>query len=85
MKKLEVDSDVLFFAFKYAIKRKSHAPRVVMTNIACNLKSLNDEELKRYIKEIEKCNEFGFENDKKLWESLKEEMKKELISRNCGF
>lgn len=81
MKKVEVHKDILFFAFKYAIKRKSYAPKIVMTNIMYNLKELDNLDLKRYIKEIEECKEFGFNNDKELWESLKKEMYRELSFR----
>lgn len=79
--KIKVDNDILFFAFRYALGRKSIAPTTVMTNIICNLKNISDNDLNRYILEIKECNDYGMDIDKKNWLNLKKEIENELNYR----
>lgn len=85
MQEIVVDTHTLFFAFKYALGRKSAAPSIVMTAIIKNMEKLNDVELKRYIKEIEECKDYGLDTDKENWLNLKKDLETELEFRNRKY
>lgn len=85
MQEIVVDTHTLFFAFKYALGRKSAAPSIVMTAIIKNMEKLNDVELKRYIKEIEECKDYGLDTDKENWLNLKKDLEAELEFRNRKY
>lgn len=85
MQEIVVDAHTLFFAFKYALGRKSAAPSIVMTAIINNIKNLDDNEIKRYIKEIENCKDFGLDTDKENWLNLKKDLEDELEFRNRKY
>lgn len=81
MSEMIIDNNILFFAFRYALGRKSTAPSMVITAILRNLKNIEDIDIERYIKEISNCNDFGMEIDKKNWISLKKDLEMELELR----
>lgn len=85
MQEIVVDTHTLFFAFKYALGRKSAAPSIVMTAIIKNMEKLNDVELRRYIKEIEECKDYGLDTDKENWLNLKKDLEDELEFRNRKY
>lgn len=85
MQEIVVDAHTLFFAFKYALGRKSAAPSIVMTAIINNIENLDDNEIKRYIKEIENCKDFGLDIDKENWLRLKKDLEDELEFRNRKY
>ena len=80
MDKIIVDTHTLFFAFRYALGRKSAAPSIVMTSIINNVNKLEDAELERYIKEISECQDYGIYEEN--WLKLKEDLEFELKLRN---
>ena len=80
MDKIVVDTHTLFFAFKYALGRKSAAPFIVMTSIINNIDKLDVAELERYINEISKCKDYGTYEDS--WLKLKKDLEFELKLRN---
>lgn len=81
-KKLKVDRDVLFFAFRYALGRKSFAPSTVTANIKANINEISTGDIRAYIKEIEECVNFGMEMDKQHWLNFKSELESEINKRN---
>ena len=85
MDKIIVDTHTLFFAFRYALGRKSAAPSIVMTAIIRNIEKLDDIELKRYIKEIETCENYGMDSDKENWLNLKKDLEAELEFRHRKY
>jgi len=85
VQEIVVDAHTLFFAFKYALGRKSAAPSIVMTAIIKNMEKLSDVELRRYIKEIEECKDYGLDTDKENWLSLKKDLEAELEFRNRKY
>lgn len=82
MENLSVDSNSLFFAFRYSLGRKSYAPSIVMTDIIKNIKKISTADLKRYVFEINECNDLGMEIDKANWMNLKRDIEIELSCRN---
>lgn len=81
MSKIPVDSDILFYSLRYALKRVSNAPEVVMTNIYYNLKNLKKVDLKRMLKEINKYKDKGFISKSKLWITIARDIEEELDIR----
>lgn len=81
MDKIIVDNNTLFFAFKYALGRKSAAPNIVMTAIIKNIEKLDEVDIKRYINEIENCKDFGTEDNENNWLNLKKDLECELKFR----
>lgn len=81
MSQIQVDTDVLYFALKYSLTRRSHAPSIIRTNILRNYKDMSNNDLVKIIKEIENKEEFICSEDKELWLNLIEYIKKELKIR----
>lgn len=78
---LQVDREVLFFAFRYALGRMSYAPNVVMDNMRANLSKLSIGDLKAYIREISECESYGMSMDEREWLSFKKELETEVKRR----
>lgn len=70
-KKLQVDRDILFFAFRYALGRSSYAPASITENIKHNIDNLSDGDLRAYIREIEECGNLGHDMDIRHWNEFK--------------
>ena len=81
-KDLKVDRHVLAFAFRYAMGRRSTAPCIVADNIKANICNISSGEIELYIKEIDECENYGMEMDKRLWLDLRELLCDELRKRN---
>lgn len=79
---ITTNQHILFFAFKYSLNRKSSAPSMVMTSIMKNMNKLTENEIERYINEIEGCKSFGLDKDKENWLSLAANLKKEIELMN---
>lgn len=79
--KISVDSNILFFAFRYSLGRESYAPYLIATTIRENIHQLSTDELNRYIQEIEMCPNYGMEFDQKHWLQLASDLKKEVSER----
>lgn len=79
---LTVDEDILFYAFRYALGRKSHASSTVAHNIAQNLSKMKDADIKAYVREIEECQDYGMEIDKQQWLILRNKLVEELNMRD---
>lgn len=80
-KKFKVDRNILFFAFRYALGRMTYAPSTVIDNIKANIKNIRTNDIEVYIKEINECNNYGMEIDKKCWLNLKNYLEDELNKR----
>lgn len=80
-KKIIADETILFFAFRYALGRKTTAPSIVIETIMINLKELSTHMLQSCIREINECNNYGMDVDKRNWMNLKNELKKEIRRR----
>lgn len=81
-KVFEVDRNILFFSFRYALGRMSYAPSVVIDNIKCNLDKLPNNEIECYIKEIDEFENYGMDCDIKTWTNFSAFLKNELKDRN---
>ena len=81
MSQIQVDTDVLYFALKYSLTRRSHAPSIVRTNILRNYKNMSNNDLVKILKEIESKEEFIYNEDRELWLNLVEYIKKEMKVR----
>lgn len=79
--KIEVEREVLIYAFRYSLGRTSFAPVTVMDNIKFNIKNLSDGDIRLFIKEILECDYFGMDMDLKEWLNFKDFLEKELKLR----
>ena len=80
-KKLNVDREVLFFAFRYALGRMSYAPSTIMENIKHNIKEISTGDIRAYVKEIEECEHYGMKMDERHWLDFKTYLEAELEKR----
>lgn len=78
MQKIYVDAEMLFYAFRYSLGRRSYAPSWVVDNILANIKELPHDMLQRFITEIEESYDLGMNMDKREWANLREKLIKEL-------
>ncbi|GAB6556212.1 hypothetical protein bcgnr5378_28460 [Bacillus cereus] len=81
-KALTVDRDVMFFAFRYALGRKSMAPCIVTENIKANIKEISTGDIHAYIREIDECRNLGAYMDEGHWMEFKNYLEKELEKKN---
>lgn len=77
-KKHLVDRDILFYAFRYALGRRSYAPAVVVDNIKANIRNISKGDIKAYIREISECDDLGDEMDVRFWNGFKNYLENEL-------
>jgi len=94
MTKFLVESDILLYAFRYALGRKSYAPLVVFDNLRDNIKRLSDRDLNQIYDEIvyterlqqnyntEGSNLFGDDINQKVWIELREFIGEEIEKRS---
>lgn len=80
-KKINVSNDILFFAFRYALGRKTYASSEVIENIKNNISEIDTNDIKSYIKEILECTNYGMAFDKDRWIEFKDYLQKELKER----
>ena len=71
---MKVTEESLFYAFRYALGRKTFAPRIVMNDILDNLYSFDEHTIKLMIKEIEEAPSLGMDFDKVEWLKFKEKL-----------
>ncbi|PSL41558.1 hypothetical protein B0H99_102242 [Planomicrobium soli] len=79
--KLAVTNDILFFALKYVLGKSSDAPILVMDTIKENIKSIEDVNLREYIREIYECRNSGMITDETTWLDFVDYLQEELRSR----
>ena len=79
--KISVDSNVLFFAFRYSLGRETYAPHLIATAIRENINKLSTDELNRYVQEIEACPNYGMAFDREHWLRLASDLKKAVDER----
>lgn len=77
MKKIEVDENIIYFAFKYVLGRKSTAPSMVMDSISKHMETLTNPLLTKLIQDIDNCEDLGMEVDAKNWKRLRKDIKRE--------
>lgn len=80
-KVFEVDRNILFFSFRYALGRMTYAPSTVIDNIKFNLDKIPSHEIELYIREIEEFENYGMDCDVKTWTSFLKFLKIELEKR----
>lgn len=80
-KVFEVDRNVLFFSFRYALGRMTYAPSTVIDNIKFNLDKIPNSEIEMYIREIEEFENYGMDCDVKTWTNFLKFLKRELEKR----
>ena len=72
--KAKVTTTVIFYAFRYALGRKTGAPSTICNTILANIDEFKDWELEQFIKEIKDFEDFykelGDECDKQVWYDL---------------
>lgn len=91
---LTVSSDILIYAFRYAIGRQTYAPLIIQETIQANLDNLETWILSKMIDEInyaEKLGEvnidsdiniFGDETNRKIWENIRSDLEDEIKRRS---
>lgn len=80
-KDILVDTNILFYAFRYALGRRSYSPSIVVENIQSNINQISEDDIKAYINEISQCNDLGDAMDAQLWNDFKDYLEKELRQR----
>lgn len=80
---LQVDKDVLFFAFRYSLGRMSYAPYTTMGAIKENIDRLSISEIKKYLKEIYECEDYGMDFDEEHWLEFAKYLEQEIINRSA--
>lgn len=81
MNKITVEANILFFAFRYALGRRSYAPETVVESIKANINHISEHDLKAYIKEIEEANDLGDPMDAHVWLECKNYLQNVLNKR----
>lgn len=79
--KCEVNSTILLFAFRYALRRMSYAPYMVANTIKENISNIPSNDLSLIVREIEDNEYYGTDFDKSTWFSLKTFIEIELKER----
>lgn len=74
----EFNGDIVFFAFRYALGRKSYATSLVADYLKLHIDKISQRDIKLYIKEIEETEVLGMNIDKEIWTNLKEFLKSKL-------
>jgi hypothetical protein len=71
---VEVTTTVLFYAFRYALGRKTGAPSTISTSIVSNINEFAEWELIQIVKEILEYEDYsgslGDDCDKEVWYKL---------------
>lgn len=80
-KNLNVDRNILFFSFRYALGRMTYAPSVVIDNIKFNIDNIPNNEIEMYIKEIDDFDNYGMKCDIDTWINFSNYLKNELKNR----
>jgi hypothetical protein len=71
-----MNEDIIFYAFRYALGRKSYAVSDVVNYLLEVWDELTSETQQMIIKEIKECPDLGMDMDKNLWNIiLKKESK----------
>lgn len=81
---ISVIPDILFFAFRYALGRRTFAPSIVAMQIKQNIKEMPTDDLKNIDKEIMEAwvvGALGDEYDVKTWVNLQDTIEAELRLR----
>ena len=76
--KAMVDSNILVFAFRYALGRQTSAPEMVIEAIKGNIDLFEEWEKRLIIKEIDECKHPGMECDVLTWLAFKNWLKSNL-------
>lgn len=79
--KLAVTNDIMFFAFRYALGKDSEAPVLVIDTIKENISSIEDFDLRKYVREIYECRNSGMITDEAIWLDFVDYLQEELRSR----
>lgn len=78
---MQVNKDILFYAFRYSLGRMTFAPVEVMEAIIHNINKISDGDLRKYIEEIKECKDYGMESDRQDWLSFVKYLERELENR----
>ena len=76
---MNLSSDILFYAFRYALGRMTYAVHDVATEILRNSKSIPNKDRHNMIKEITEAlekDQAGMEMDRKQWEAVRYELQR---------
>jgi hypothetical protein len=72
----EMKEDIIFYAFRYALGRKSYAVAEVVTYLLEVWDELTTDTQEMVIKEIKECPDLGMDMDKNLWNIILEKESK---------
>lgn len=72
---IEVNKDIVIYAFRYALGRRSYAPTNVMSAINKNLHLFNRNDIEQMIYEIDECHDLGMEMDIRSWKQFQDTLK----------
>lgn len=73
-----VEKDILFYALRYALGRRTFAPVTVMDNVRKNINLFTREDIKLMIKEIKEQDYYGADSDVLDWMSFIKYLEKRL-------
>lgn len=79
-KQFQVERDMLFYATRYALGRRTFAPSTVVENIQHNIDLFSANDLQLLIRDIDEQKNYGYgmECDEKLWLGLMSYLQNEL-------
>ena len=80
-KQFKVSREILFFSFRYALSRSSMSGSITIDNIKSNINIISTGDIQAYIKEINSCEYFGMDMDKRSWMYFVEYLENELEVR----
>lgn len=78
----DVEKDILFYALRYSIGRRTFAPMTVITNIKRNINKFSETDLQLILKEIKEHDNYGMECDAREWFDLVNYVNKQLEELN---
>lgn len=81
LKNLNVDREMIIFAFRYSIGRMTFAPTIVVDNVKNNIDKITKEDMELMVREINEAKQLGMRCDVAVWTSFKEYLEKEIQKR----
>lgn len=79
--RLNVDRDMLLYAFRYALGEGSYAPVAVADNIKANIDKVSKGDIQAYIREINECEHYSMKMNESYWLEFKQYLEEELANR----
>lgn len=72
---------IYLYAFRYALGRRTFAPIIVTDFLSRNLSTMSDFCIKKMIKEIDECTDYGDNCDRDIWLAFRSDLEDALALR----